>query len=1277
MTNLTPRTAFGQTIRIDQQDYTFVSHTTALKMAYAQTGGKGTVYQLKGSDGQHWALKVFHPQYRHPRITTINGALKENYESIPSVTIWRRLTIRHPKHNALLEEYPDLEYAVLMPWVEGDNWENYWSDEDQDKPLDAAKSLRLAVELGKTLSQMEQTAIAHCDLAGSNIMVDPSRARVELIDIEDSFIHGIQPPSAGSIPLGTSGYQHTASRGLDYGLWCAEGDRFAGAVLLAELLTWHVPEIRAASDGAKHYFQDSDLKEPKRANERFKLMVDVLKTGSTEVADLFARAWGAPTLVECPQLTYWYEALKKAQPTDASIFNILEAPVLNVAEYASEDEKDGPLFSWSEVKGAKDYLLEFSLKPDFQKSEPKICSDYRYRSKENDKENRIFYARVKARSGKRESAWSKSIVFGRLPATKLSKDGAANEIRLRWTNVPKASYYVASIVGNGVPQEDRECQVTECKLDFTAYAPGTYTVFVRAFGSITGFQGRLVGYASNAIKISVPARRPEGLAVSKTGFAAKVTWQPVEYAAYYRIMCQPLGESGFDPITQEVRSPFANFKLPPGAYEFRVVALTDDEIASEAATRRETIGGLKTPQPQLTMPDKGKKPTIRWDRIDFADKYRLEFERNGKLLDTVETSHLNYSLNSDWEPGIYQTRVRALAKLDGFPEMVSSEPSNPVIVPIQPPRPTWERSKVRVDENTVTLDWNKLLRVTHYRVYYRDTVSNQVEWTEVNETKIRLTLPPATYDFWLVAYYGDIASEESRIQPFVLEKPIPVPTWVRASSEQDTIYLQWTPVEEATGYKVEIQGAIPTNVVDWDDTYLEVCNPPGVYTIRVAARIGELQSQWSEEVIVKTELATPRILGPDQIEPGQDFTVEWTEVPFADSYKIYDYGYIHPQNQKVRDKPINEWGSSTTSRRLMPQSHHGQMAFRVVAFRRDASGEEYTSESELHIVRVATVEPPPLIQLEKVQSFAVRISGQGSHIQWDAVSSANLYRIEWAVEQSFVSQNDRASETSDTFTIIPFPGLYARIKALNTVAGVEGEWSYTLVLPSYENGRIETEFISDGYQCFLGERAIINWRLADETSDIHEPRFELQIASAEDFANSESYEIFGFSTTLSFKDAGTRFARVRFTRDSYRYAWSSIALVLVQTAETESGQSHPTTPIPADAQPPMPKPRLGGFLKNLLNRPKELQRPMLKVDTLAELILLHWSAISSATHYEIQVTAPNGKKSTSKPRSADKGTELRVPKEKLTEGVYSCQVVAINQELHLKSEISNIVTFQR
>jgi hypothetical protein len=63
---------------------------------------------------------------------------------------------------------------------------------------------------------------------------------VELLDLEGVYISGI--PSPKRLSHGSPGYQHC--RLGRQGQWSPYGDRFAGAILLTEMLTWWNPVVR-------------------------------------------------------------------------------------------------------------------------------------------------------------------------------------------------------------------------------------------------------------------------------------------------------------------------------------------------------------------------------------------------------------------------------------------------------------------------------------------------------------------------------------------------------------------------------------------------------------------------------------------------------------------------------------------------------------------------------------------------------------------------------------------------------------------------------------------------------------------------------------------------------------------------------------------------------------------------------------------------------------------------------------------------------------------------
>jgi serine/threonine protein kinase len=268
-------------------------------MAFGQEGRKAIVYQLKGS-GQLFALKIFKLMYREPYLVDTCQTLSQM--TLCGLEVCDRQCLTHSSATSLLRQYPEMEYAVLMPWIQGSTWFDivFAGARISD---DASK--QIAKSTAEVLAELEARGFAHCDVAAGNVIVNTTTGEVSFIDVEDMFGPGLAPPSA--FPQGTEGYQHRDGRTAERGQWCAEGDRFSAAVLLAEMLAWHDPQIRQASD-EEHYFSEDELQDPN--SPRYKLMMDTLADMSREIADCFACAWCSSTLAECPPLSEWAQLLE-------------------------------------------------------------------------------------------------------------------------------------------------------------------------------------------------------------------------------------------------------------------------------------------------------------------------------------------------------------------------------------------------------------------------------------------------------------------------------------------------------------------------------------------------------------------------------------------------------------------------------------------------------------------------------------------------------------------------------------------------------------------------------------------------------------------------------------------------------------------------------------------------------------------------------------------------------------------------------------------------------
>jgi hypothetical protein len=125
------------------------------------------------------------------------------------------------------------------------------------------------------------------------------------VDVEGLYAPGLPRPEA--LPSGSSGYAHRTAR---EGLWGPTADRFAGAVLLAEMLGWGDETVREACYG-ETYFDPAEMPAQGGSNPpRYRTLIAALaRHYGQPVADLFERAWTSETLADCPTFGEWLVAL--------------------------------------------------------------------------------------------------------------------------------------------------------------------------------------------------------------------------------------------------------------------------------------------------------------------------------------------------------------------------------------------------------------------------------------------------------------------------------------------------------------------------------------------------------------------------------------------------------------------------------------------------------------------------------------------------------------------------------------------------------------------------------------------------------------------------------------------------------------------------------------------------------------------------------------------------------------------------------------------------------
>lgn len=294
-------------LQIGKAYFEFLPHPFFLDDAdavFVLEGSSAFIYKICHVDtGELYALKVFKRNLRNEQIAYIAATLAQ-YTDLPEFQAERRVCLTAQTYPELIATYPEMAYAILMPWIDAPTWTGILLNPRASATYTREQALCLASATASALARLEAHGLAHADIAGGNVVPSSDRLQIQLLDPECMYMPGMPQPQKMS--QGTPGYQH---RHLDaHGQWRPEGDRFAGGILLAEMLAWWNPRVRArVADDAETIFRPEELQAP--GTPCLQAVRDTLYTLDARFLELFDQAWLSRSLADCPPLHAWASAL--------------------------------------------------------------------------------------------------------------------------------------------------------------------------------------------------------------------------------------------------------------------------------------------------------------------------------------------------------------------------------------------------------------------------------------------------------------------------------------------------------------------------------------------------------------------------------------------------------------------------------------------------------------------------------------------------------------------------------------------------------------------------------------------------------------------------------------------------------------------------------------------------------------------------------------------------------------------------------------------------------
>lgn len=310
-------------IRLEGRDVHFqaVPHPNMPGLAHTMERLHSTVFHMQelSAGGSEYALKVMSTKRRGPQLVEICELLR-SLRSVTGLESCDRLCLTRDLCLDTIQRYPDLEYAIVMPWSGGTTWsdahaeqgEEYRSAQDRSPKagdLSRWRCLQLATRLAEVLAMLERQQMAHCNLGPEKIMLslDPLVPLVELVGLEGVYSAHLE--SRKDLKDSVPEYRHPNETQPG-----PASDRFAGALLIAEILSWYDDEIKSLflyqSDSL---FTVDELGQT--TNPKFEAVTGRVKSHHADLAELLQRAWESKTPDEAPAMVVWLEALVRVSRT--------------------------------------------------------------------------------------------------------------------------------------------------------------------------------------------------------------------------------------------------------------------------------------------------------------------------------------------------------------------------------------------------------------------------------------------------------------------------------------------------------------------------------------------------------------------------------------------------------------------------------------------------------------------------------------------------------------------------------------------------------------------------------------------------------------------------------------------------------------------------------------------------------------------------------------------------------------------------------------------------
>ncbi|WP_066055965.1 OmpL47-type beta-barrel domain-containing protein [Robertmurraya korlensis] len=576
------------------------------------------------------------------------------------------------------------------------------------------------------------------------------------------------------------------------------------------------------------------------------------------------------------------------------------------------------------------------------------------------------------------------------------------DVTLKWQAAEFADSYSIYSVNNGQSELLQIVTGTSFTLKNLPAGDYVYQVFSNSSRFGRSVEGSEVAFSVQSIEMVAPENVTAKIQNTND---IVVSWTAVPYATGYKVYQIVDGEKVLKGTV--TNTSYSASMLPGGDYLYEVHSYSDrfgeSEKGSQVTFTIETV--IVNPPSELTYKiQNGNDIVLSWKAAENATNYKVyQVVGDQKVLkSTVTGTTVSYT---NMPAGNYKYEVHTNS--NRFGESGESAVVSFVLDQVVLETPGNARYEIK-NGNDLYLHWDSVEFANSYKIY-QVVEGKKVLKTTVSSLATTLTnLAAGDYRYEIYAYNSRFG--ESPVGA-VVDLPLVHPEMKAPANGTYTITgpaaftLNWDTVEYANSYKVYLvidgKKVLRSTVYTNKASYTNIA--PGEYQYEIysySSRFGESKVGTFIKFTLSGEtLATPE--NPNYtISNGNDITLKWNAVQYANNYKIYQ----SVDGEEVLLKTVT--GTST----ILTNVAEGEFRYSI-----KANSTLFGESPEGALVEGTLVHPD--MAMPENASYTIS-NGNDITLKWNGVQYATAYQIYLVVdgEKQFVR---KVTGTTSTFANMP------------------------------------------------------------------------------------------------------------------------------------------------------------------------------------------------------------------------------------------------------------------